>query len=96
VKKQLVDDFINKDFSLRELSNKYKISYSAARSICLKYEIYGEASLYKTSGNFTKNRNEKRINSLDPKDKEIALLKKKIKDLEMETDLLKKLNELLD
>lgn len=93
-KKQMVSDHFNKNLSFSELSKKYQISYSTTRKNCLNYQEYGEDVLKKRSDNWTNHKSE-RNNSLDKKDREIAKLRKQLNEKELETEILKKLQTLI-
>lgn len=82
-KKQMINDHFSKN-----------LSYSAVRKNYLNYQQYGENSLKKTSGNLTNHKHE-RNNSIDKKDREIAKLRKQLKEKELETEILKKLQTLI-
>ncbi len=90
----MINDHFNKNLSFSELSKKYQISYSTARRNCLDYQEYGEEVLKKTSGNWINHKHE-RNNSIDKKDREIAKLRKQLKEKELETEILKKLQALI-
>ncbi|QEH61424.1 hypothetical protein SCHIN_v1c07920 [Spiroplasma chinense] len=91
-RKRLVNDHFKKDLSWRELSIKYNVSYSAARQTCIRFENEGEASFEVKSGN-SSNHTNIRVNSVDPRDKQIAQLLKRNKELEMENEIIKKFKE---
>lgn len=97
-KEKIVKEHFEKEMTFSQLSRKYKISYSAIRKWCLDYEIYGFVALESQTGK--SNTNQKGIKkpstrSLDPKDREIAMLKKQLKQANMENDILKKFDELM-
>ncbi|QGS51983.1 hypothetical protein [Spiroplasma tabanidicola] len=95
-KKELINKYFKQNLSFRDLSKTYNISYSTVRRMCLDWEVYGDESLISKTGKHNKHNGKIRTNSKDPKDKKIAELNKKIKWLEMENEVLKKFNELMD
>ncbi|WP_339033461.1 hypothetical protein [Spiroplasma endosymbiont of Cantharis rufa] len=94
-KQELVNRHYNENRTFREQSIEYGVSYSTARNLCINYKIYGAESLISRTGKHNKH-SSVRPNSLDPKDKELAILKKKIKWLEMENEVIKKFNEMME
>ncbi|WP_339029627.1 hypothetical protein [Spiroplasma endosymbiont of Cantharis nigra] len=94
-KQELVNRHYNENRTFRELSIEYGVSYSTARNLCINYKIYGAECLISKTGKHNKH-SSVRPNSLDPKDKELAILKKKIKWLEMENEVIKKFNEMME
>ncbi|QGS51536.1 hypothetical protein [Spiroplasma tabanidicola] len=67
-KKDHVNKHFNEHISYKELSMIYNISYSAARRMCIDWEIYGEAVLISKTGKHNKHNGKVKINSKDPKD----------------------------
>lgn len=91
-------EIVNKHFdegkTFRELEFEYPYSYAAIRKWCLDYEIHGKEGLISNTGKG--GNNGIRINNKDPKNQEIAKLRKDLKKKEMEIAFLKKLNELME
>ncbi len=95
-KKELIIKHFDKNLSYKDLSKMYNISYSTARRMCMDWEVFGDESLISKTGKHNKHNGKIRNNSKDPKDKKIAELNKKLKWLEMENEVLKKFNELME
>ncbi|WP_200859577.1 hypothetical protein [Spiroplasma apis] len=74
----------------------HNISYSTVRRMCVDWEVFGDESLISKTGKNNKHNGKIIINPKDPKDKNIAELNKKLKWLEMENEVLKKFNELME
>jgi transposase len=99
-KLEVAKDCMQNQQSWHQLGDKYNVSYSAARKWALGYEQYGEEYLRKVSSRVGQKsgqpkNNQYRINSIDPKNKKIAELKKRNKELEMENEILKKFHGFL-
>ncbi|WP_027063105.1 helix-turn-helix domain-containing protein [Mesoplasma seiffertii] len=94
---ELVKEYQTDKYSFNELSTKFKISYSAARSICLGFDAEGDDFLKRKSGNKSNHtiHHSERSTSLDPKDREIAKLRKELANQKIETEILKKFQSLL-
>ncbi len=95
-KKELIIKHFDQNLSYKDLSKMYNISYSTVRRMCVDWEVFGDESLISKTGKHNKHNGMIRINSKDPKDKKIAELNKKLKWLEMENEVLKKFNELVE
>ena len=83
-KELMVSDYQN-GFAFRELSKKYNISHSVSRKICLKFDEHGKSSFIQKR----EKNNKIRILGKDPRDIEIARLRK----IEKEHEVLKKFIE---
>ena len=89
----VVKDHYENNLSFNELKDKYGVSYSAVRKWCLDYDAKGVEALVSKTGKQNQARTWERSNSLDPKDREIARLRKELKAAEMRETIAKKLNE---
>lgn len=96
---------IAKDWSQNQqpwkiLGKKYNVSYSSARKWALGYEEHGEQYLIDISSRKGQSsgisKNSYRINNIDPNKREIAKLKKELKEKELEIQILKKFNDFMD
>ncbi|ATZ21302.1 helix-turn-helix domain-containing protein [Mesoplasma tabanidae] len=97
-KEIIVKEHFEKEMTFSQFSKKYNVSYSAIRKWCLDYEIYGLSALESQTGKMNvkqKGKAKPSSRSLDPKDREIAMLKKQLKQANMERDIWKKFDELM-
>lgn len=94
LKLEVIKKHYEENKTFRELEIIYPYSYATIRKWCLEFEIYGEKALISKTGR--QSNKGPRTNNLDPNLKEIAILRKKLKDKEMEIEVLKKLNEFME
>ena len=89
---QIVKDCLASGKNYGEMASKYKVSYQQVRTWTLRFEEMGEAGLEDRRGKRKKNQAPR--TELEKAQIEIEQLKHKLYLVEMERDLLKKLDEI--
>lgn len=100
-KLEIAKDWNRDPIPWKKLAAKYNVSYSQARIWALGYQEHGEEflkniSTRKGQGKGVSKTDVFKINSIDPDKREIARLRKELKEKEMEIEILKKWNDFVE
>ena len=88
---KIVEYYIENDKNFNETANKFKVSYQQVRNWVLKFEEFGIDGLSDRRG---KSKPEEELTEFEKLKAEMKLIQAKNKRLEMENELLKKLEEI--